>query len=180
MFDWLLTIFMMPFAIPMGIICWIMVMITMGKPVIFAQHRVGLNGKIFTLYKFRSIKRNSDTQNGTYHTTSDITPVGRFLRMFRLDELPQIYNIIRGEMSWVGPRPEVPFYVDHFEKMHPGFHLRHLALPGITGLAQVRNPKATPADNLEKLQHDLAYIRHASLMADLKILFQTIYVIVNR
>ncbi len=171
---------MLPFAIPAAILCWLLVMITMGFPAIFAQHRVGLNGKVFVMFKFRSLKRTSNTRNGTSHSNADITPVGRFLRMFRLDELPQVYNILRGEMSWVGPRPEVPYYVELFSDKNPDFMLRHKALPGITGMAQVRNPNATPNDNLEKMQYDLEYIRRASLQTDLKILMQTFLVIINR
>ena len=168
-FDILISLAMLPFAIPAAVICWTLVMLTMGAPAIFTQQRVGLNGKTFRMYKFRSIRRTSDTKNGTSHSHADITPVGRLLRMFRLDELPQIYNILRGEMSWVGPRPEVPYYVELFSHKNPDFHLRHKALPGITGLAQVRNPNATPNDNLEKLQHDLEYIHKANLLHDLKI-----------
>lgn len=171
---------MLPFAIPAAVICWTLVMLTMGAPAIFTQQRVGLNGEVFRIYKFRSIRRTSDTRNGTSHSHSDITPVGRILRLFRLDELPQIYNILRGEMSWVGPRPEVPYYVNLFSEKNPDFLLRHKALPGITGLAQVRNPNATPNDNLEKMQHDLEYIHKASLLKDLKILLQTALVIVNK
>lgn len=180
LFDILLSLMMLPFAIPAAILCWLLVMLTMGFPAIFAQHRVGLNGKVFIMYKFRSIRRTSDTNNGTSHRNNDITPAGRFLRMFRLDELPQIFNILRGEMSWVGPRPEVPYYVNLFSEKNPDFHLRHKALPGITGLAQVRNPNATPNDNLEKMQHDLEYIREANLLKDLKILLQTALVIINK
>ncbi|MBK9292051.1 MAG: sugar transferase [Bacteroidetes bacterium] len=179
-FDIMLSLAMLPFAIPAGIVCWMLVSLTMGFPVIFAQHRVGLNGKVFVMYKFRSIRRTSDTSNGTKHHHNDITPVGRILRMFRLDELPQIYNILRGEMSWVGPRPEIPHYVEIFSGKHPDFNARHNALPGITGLAQVRNPNATPNDNLEKLVHDLEYIRKANLLTDLKILISTALVVINK
>lgn len=179
-FDLIITFIMLPFLIPAAVICWTLVMISMGSPAIFAQHRVGLNGKVFVLYKFRSLKRDSDTRNGTGHSYHDITPVGRFLRLFRLDELPQIYNILRGEMSWVGPRPEIPYYVEMYGSKNPEFHLRHKALPGITGLAQVRKPDATPNDNLEKMKHDLQYIREASLINDIRILISTAFVIINK
>lgn len=94
-----------------------------------------------------------------------------------MDELPQLWNILVGEMSWVGPRPEVPYYVDHFANLHPNYRQRELARPGIAGLAQLDNPKASPEQNLEKLVFDLDYMKNANIWMDINILFKTIFVV---
>jgi lipopolysaccharide/colanic/teichoic acid biosynthesis glycosyltransferase len=107
----------------------------------------------------------------------DIIWVGWVLRAWRIDELPQIYNILRGEMSWVGPRPERPHIVDQCILNISNYSMRHEVLPGITGLAQIKNPSATPIENSEKLQYDLEYLRRASLGLDLKIVWKTLVAI---
>lgn len=153
------------------------IILTMGFPVIFAQNRVGLNGKVFMIYKLRTLKRKASNKTGISHTNGDITPLGKLMRLFRFDELPQVWNILLGEMSWVGPRPEVPYYTDKYNELNPEFRNRLLALPGITGMAQLNNPNATPNDNPAKLGFDLEYIRTASLYGDLKILFNTFFLL---
>lgn len=175
--DILFTLIALPFILPLLIVTAFLVLLTMGPPVVFAQKRVGLNGKIFIMFKLRSLKRSFNNEHGTKHTNGDITPLGKFIRIFRLDEFPQIWNILKGEMSWVGPRPEVPFYVEKYTGLNPDFALRTAALPGITGLAQLNNPNATPDQNLDKLYHDMFYIQKANLRMDMKILFKTFFII---
>lgn len=171
------TLLILPAVFPLLIFCAFLVIITMGFPVIFSQKRIGLNGRVFIIYKLRTLKRKSNNVEGITHTNGDITPLGKFLRIFRFDELPQIWNILRGEMSWVGPRPEVPYYVEKYNNLNPNFNGRLAALPGITGLAQLNNPNATPSDNLDKLEHDLSYISNANVRMDMKILFKTFFLI---
>jgi lipopolysaccharide/colanic/teichoic acid biosynthesis glycosyltransferase len=175
--DILFTLIALPFILPLLIATAFLVLLTMGSPVVFAQKRVGLNGKVFIMFKLRSLKRSFNNQHGTKHTNGDITPLGKFIRIFRLDEFPQIWNILKGEMSWVGPRPEVPFYVEKYTEIDPHFADRLKALPGITGLAQLINPNATPDHNLDKLNHDMDYIQRANLRMDLKILIKTFFII---
>jgi lipopolysaccharide/colanic/teichoic acid biosynthesis glycosyltransferase len=119
----------------------------------------------------------TDDFAGMRSLDSDSFFIGRILRAWRIDELPQIWNILKGEMSWVGPRPERPHIVARCEVEIPQYSLRHQVLPGITGLAQVQMPDATPNDNREKLLYDLKYTESASLRFDLKILLQTIRII---
>lgn len=176
-FDLLFTILILPLGLPLLLLCMAWLLASVGLPVIFAQNRVGLNGRQFTMHKLRTLRNGANNHNGTRHEPTDITKVGGILRLLRLDELPQMWNIIKGEMSWVGPRPEIPFYVERFDAIDPDFRFRLLALPGITGMAQLNNPNATPDDNLDKLKHDLEYIQKASLWMDIKILLKTFLVI---
>jgi len=147
-----------------------------GK-VFFTQERVGKNGKIFKLIKFRSMIEDAEKEGPVWPHENDIriTPVGKVLRLFHLDELPQLINIIRGEMSLVGPRPERPEFEKELRKTIPLFKLRHKVKPGITGWAQVNYPHvASLEDSDKKLEYDLYYIKHRSLWFDLKILAKTI------
>ncbi len=176
-FDLLFTILVLPVGLPLLLLCTAWLLITVGLPVVFAQKRVGRNGRQFTMLKLRTLRNGANNHNGTRHEPGDITIAGRILRAVKVDELPQMWNIIKGEMSWVGPRPEVPFYVEKYTDIDPKFRFRLLALPGITGIAQLNNPNATPEDNLDKLKHDLHYIKNASLWMDIKILIKTFLVI---
>ncbi|WP_083766122.1 sugar transferase [Symbiobacterium thermophilum] len=150
-------------------------------PVFFTQKRVGLNGKEFVLYKFRTMVVDAEKRTGPVLATANdprITPIGEFLRATRLDELPQLINVVRGEMSLVGPRPERPYFVDQFCRELPDYDLRHLTPPGITGLAQVMGRYYTSAQ--DKLRFDLYYIRHYSIWLDLKILLLTLQAVISR
>ena len=153
-------------------------------PILFAQERVGLNGKPFTLYKFRSMRSDAEKSTGPVWATSDdprITRAGRFMRKTRLDELPQLINVLMGDMSLVGPRPERPVFVDELAAQIPYFKQRHIVKPGLTGWAQINYPYGnTVEDALQKLQYDLFYIKNQSLLFDLSILFQTIRTVVLR
>jgi sugar transferase (PEP-CTERM system associated) len=152
-----------------------------GLPWLYRQERVGQNGRVFTLYKLRSMKGNAEN-GGTPHWASDnddrVTRVGRFLRKWRIDELPQIFNVLRGEMSFVGPRPERPYFVDQLMKQIPYYALRHSAKPGITGWAQVCYKYGASVDDaIEKLQYDLYYVKNRSLFLDFMILIATVEVV---
>ena len=150
-------------------------------PVIFTQERVGFRGRPFTLYKLRTMSVDAENESGPVFSTEEddrVTPVGRFLRATRLDELPQLYNVLRGDLSIVGPRPERPYFVEKFQEEMPEYKLRHLVKPGITGLAQVNGYYAT--DSQDKLRYDLYYLSDYSLFMDLKILLLTIPTLFNR
>jgi lipopolysaccharide/colanic/teichoic acid biosynthesis glycosyltransferase len=176
--DLVLSVALAPFAMVLVFLGCIAVFITDGGPVIYKQLRVGLGGKPFTMYKLRTLKLNAkDDLSGMRKNDPDIIWVGWVLRAWRIDELPQIYNILRGEMSWVGPRPERPHIVDQCILNISNYSMRHEVLPGITGLAQIKNPSATPSENSEKLQYDLEYLRRASLGLDLKIVWKTLVAI---
>jgi len=151
-------------------------------PVFFKQERVGQNGEIFTVYKFRSMREDAEEQTGPVWAAGDddrVTRVGRFLRKTRLDEVPQLFNVVRGHMSFVGPRPERPFFVEQLSKEIPYYVKRHAVKPGITGWAQVRySYGASVEDAKEKLQYDLYYVKNLSLLLDLEVIIDTFKVVV--
>jgi lipopolysaccharide/colanic/teichoic acid biosynthesis glycosyltransferase len=145
-------------------------------PVFYIQRRVGRDGREFSLIKFRSMIDKAEETGPLWAKDNDerITRVGRVLRRLHLDEWPQLLNVIRGEMSLVGPRPERPEFVEKLEEAIPGFGRRHKVKPGITGWAQVKFPYASTFEESEKkLEYDLYYISHQGLMFDLKILWLT-------
>lgn len=150
-------------------------------PVIYSQERVGLYGKPFKVYKFRSMKQDAEAQSGPVlakEGDSRITKVGRFIRATRIDELPQLFNVLKGEMSIVGPRPERPFFVEQFIKEKPEYAYRHNVKPGITGLAQIAGKYNTTA--YDKLIYDLIYIQEVSIKTDLIIMLQTLKVLITK
>ena len=151
---------------------------TSAGDVLFKQARVGRNGRLFTLYKFRSMFQGAEALTGAVWATENdkrITPVGRFLRRTRLDELPQLWNVLRGDMSLVGPRPERPEFVQKLAAEIPFYGQRHVVKPGLTGWAQVRYAYgASIEDTLEKLQYDLFYIKNMSMGLDVFIIFKTL------
>jgi exopolysaccharide biosynthesis polyprenyl glycosylphosphotransferase len=150
-----------------------------GSPVIFTQERVGRDDERFTVYKFRTMADPTDEQADDLYTREGdprITRLGGALRKFRLDELPQLWNVLRGEMSLIGPRAEWTKCVERYEKKIPFYHFRHLVKPGITGWAQVNYPYGeSEEDALEKLKYDLYYIRHYSLKLDAMIILKTVH-----
>jgi sugar transferase (PEP-CTERM system associated) len=150
-------------------------------PVIYKQERVGLNGRRFQIYKFRSMRADAERQSGPVWAQARdprITRVGRWLRKLRLDEVPQLWNVLQGTMSIVGPRPERPEFVEAFRRDIPYYEMRHSVRPGITGWAQVsRDYGASVEDAREKLEYDLFYIKNLSVWLDLFILFQTTKII---
>ncbi len=152
-------------------------------PIFFSQRRVGRRGRVFTAYKFRTMRQDAETQGAVWAVQNDprVTPVGRFLRSTRLDEIPQMWNVLRGEMAFVGPRPERPEFVEWLSQEIPFYDLRHMIRPGITGWAQVRyRYGASLEETKRKLEYDLYYIKHQSIGLDLFIMFETIKTVILR
>ena len=149
-----------------------------GSPVFFRQERVGRDGRRFILFKFRTMRRSDEADEDIYTRKDDrrVTVVGRLLRKLRLDELPQLWNALKGDISLIGPRPEWSKCAERYEQTIPFYHFRHLVKPGITGWAQVNYPYgACNEDAIEKLKYDLYYIRHYSLKLDAMIVLKTLY-----
>jgi sugar transferase (PEP-CTERM system associated) len=150
-------------------------------PILYVQERVGLDGKTFKVMKFRSMQMNAEQEGQAVWAKQNdprVTRVGAFLRKTRLDELPQLFNVLRGDMSFVGPRPERPVFVDELDRKIPYYQQRHRVKPGITGWAQLCYPYgASVEDAKEKLQYDLYYLKNHSLLLDLIILLQTVEVV---
>jgi sugar transferase (PEP-CTERM system associated) len=154
-------------------------------PVFYHQERVGLNGVPFTIHKFRTMRSDAEAGTGPVWSAGDndprITRVGHFLRKTRLDEIPQLWNVLCGDMSLIGPRPERPAFVDKLTEQIPFYGQRHVVKPGVTGWAQVRySYGASVEDALEKMQYDLYYVKHMSLMFDLVIVLETVKTVVLR
>ena len=161
-------------TLPVFLVIGLLLKITFTGPVFYIQERVGKEGKLFNVVKFRTMVIDAEKLNGPVLASENdprITPMGRILRRARLDELPQLYNVLRGEMSLVGPRPERPEFVRQFLEEIPEYRYRYLMRPGITGLAQVRSRYSTTVD--DKLRYDLDYIVNYSLLLDLKIVMET-------
>jgi sugar transferase (PEP-CTERM system associated) len=151
-------------------------------PVLYRQERVGEGGRTFTLCKFRSMRTDAETGTPIWAKDNDdrVTRVGRFIRLTRLDELPQLWNVLRGDMSFVGPRPERPFFVEQLADAIPFYTERHSVKPGVTGWAQVKYQYGSSIeDAMEKLRYDLYYIKHLSILFDLSIVLDTVKVIVS-
>ena len=179
-FDVLLALVGLVLALPFMLLTAIAVSLESGWPVLYRQERVGENGRVFTLNKFRSMRKDAEQGTPIWARAEDdrVTRVGRFIRKTRLDELPQLWNVLRGDMSFVGPRPERPFFVDQLAEQVPFYEQRHAVKPGITGWAQVKyRYGASFEDSLEKLRYDLYYVKHLSIPFDLTILFDTVKVV---
>lgn len=155
-------------------------------PVLYSQTRVGRHGKPFRIWKFRTMHTDAEKEGPQFTADAKTDPrlfaVGRIMRILRLDELPQIWNVLRGDLSFIGPRPERPEFVEPLLERMPHYALRHLARPGLTGWAQVMflTPNASLEDNLKKLQYDLFYIKNRSPLLDLAILLKTIGIVLRR
>ena len=162
--------------IPMTIISVIVEIDSPGKP-IFKQTRLGKDGKPFEIYKFRSMRIDAENDGIQWASDDDprVTPFGRFLRKYRIDELPQLFNILIGQMSFVGPRPERPEFYDVFDTYIDGFRQRMLVKPGLTGLAQVNGGYELKPE--EKIVYDMEYIRRQSCCLDAKCVLKTFYVV---
>jgi sugar transferase (PEP-CTERM system associated) len=178
-------------SVTMGIVCFPLMVLTAlaiwlesGRPIFYCQERVGENGRPFTLCKFRSMRRDAEQAGRPVwarHDDDRITGVGRFIRKTRLDELPQLWNVVCGDMSFVGPRPERPYFVEELGKEIPFYQQRHAVKPGLTGWAQVKyRYGASLEDAMEKLRYDLYYIKHLSIFFDLTIVFDTVKVVLFR
>ena len=160
---------------PLMLFCAIGVKLSSPGPIIFRQERVGRNKKTFNMYKFRSMRVNTEQDTAwSKKTDSRKTKFGSFIRKYSLDEFPQFWNVMKGDMSLVGPRPEIPFYVDKFKDEVPRYMLKHLVRPGITGWAQVNGLRGDTSI-VKRIRYDIYYIENWSLLFDLKILFLTVF-----
>jgi sugar transferase (PEP-CTERM system associated) len=155
--------------------------LTSPGPIFYSQKRVGLGGSVFFCHKFRTMRQDAEADTGATWANDDdprITKIGKFLRSSRLDEIPQLWCVLKGDMAFVGPRPERPEFVEWLSKEIPYYGVRHIVRPGITGWAQVRYKYGnTIEDAKEKLQYDLFYIKNASLGLDVLIMFQTVKIV---
>ncbi|RBT41349.1 sugar transferase [Enterococcus gallinarum] len=176
-FDILFSIVIGITVFPIVFVFCILILIESPGSPIYQQKRVGLKGKEFTLYKLRSMRNNAEINGAQWADKNDkrITGIGKFIRKTRIDELPQLINVFKGEMSFIGPRPERKIFIDEFLKTIPDFNDRLLVKPGLTGWAQVNGGyEITPQ---EKLELDMYYIENRSFLLDLKIIFKTIKII---
>ncbi|MDZ5459388.1 TIGR03013 family XrtA/PEP-CTERM system glycosyltransferase [Azohydromonas lata] len=168
---------------PVMLITALLIKLESPGPVLYKQERVGLNGRCFDVIKFRSMRTDAEKDGRPRWATAKddrVTRIGRIIRRLRIDELPQIFNILLGDMSIVGPRPERPFFVEQLARELPYYGLRHSIKPGVTGWAQVRYPYgATVEDSLQKLQYDLYYVKNHTLTLDLLVLFETVGVVLT-
>jgi exopolysaccharide biosynthesis polyprenyl glycosylphosphotransferase len=165
---------------PFILVISILIKIDSRGPVFYKQERVGERGKIFKLLKFRSMVENAEINGPIWAEKDDkrITRVGRWMRKWRLDEIPQMFNVLKGDMSFVGPRPERSFFVERLRKEIPYYDQRLSVKPGVTGWAQIKyRYGASKEDALEKLKYDLYYIKNLSPLYDLLIIFETIKVV---
>ncbi len=169
-------------AAPVMFITALLIKLDSPGPILFKQERVGKGGKAFILLKFRSMKENAESDTGpVWADLNDkrATRIGHFIRKLRIDEFPQIINVLRGDMSFVGPRPERPYFVAKLKKKVPYYSLRLAVKPGITGWAQIKYPYgASVRDALEKLQYDIYYVKNMTLLFDLTIILETVKTVV--
>lgn len=170
-------------AAPVMLITALLIKLESPGPVLFRQERVGEGEKVFTLLKFRSMKMDAESETGpVWANINDnrVTKTGNIIRKMRIDEIPQMINVLKGDMSFVGPRPERPHFIAMLTKQIPYYSLRHKVKPGITGWAQIRYPYgASVKDALEKLQYDIYYIKNMSVLYDLTIVLETIKTVVR-
>ena len=180
--DILCVLAVLPFALPLMLLTAIAIRLESAGNVLFVQNRVGQGGSEFKIYKFRSMRTDSE-QNGAQLAQvgdSRITRVGSFIRKTRLDELPQFFNILKGDMSLIGPRPEQKVFVEQFEKSIPFYQYRHIVKPGLSGWAQVTQGYAGNTDETQvKIEHDFYYIKHFSFSLDVLIMFKTVKIILT-
>lgn len=164
----LLAVIIFVIAIPFLLLVPVAIWLETGRPLLFVQPRVGRGGKVYNLYKWRSM------------TNGEVTRVGRLIRKTKLDELPQLINVLKGEMSLVGPRPEMPGFVKEFRTANGYYNLRHMVKPGLTGWSQIMFPDARAEDAMTKLSYDLYYVKHFSIVSDMVIMLETFKMIVFR
>ena len=182
-FDIVSATILLILAMPLMILTAIIVKLVSHGPVLFSQTRVGMHGQTFTILKFRTMKLEAEESGPQWASKADhrIIPLGNFFRKTRIDELPQCWNILKGDMSIIGPRPERPEFTSSLSQDIPYYDLRHVVKPGLTGWAQVSYPYgASTEDALRKLQYDLYYIKNYSLLLDLNILLRTVLVTLRR
>lgn len=179
-FDIVASLLLLAVSIPVMLVAALCIVIEDGWPIFYSQERVGMGGEPYMVYKFRSMFKDAEKGKPQWAVSDDprVTKVGKFIRKARIDELPQIFNVLKGEMSFVGPRPERPHFVDILSAQVPYYTMRHSIKPGITGWAQVRYPYGSSIeDAIEKLQYDLYYVKNHSLFLDFIILIDTVGVV---
>ncbi|HVH05717.1 MAG TPA: exopolysaccharide biosynthesis polyprenyl glycosylphosphotransferase, partial [Myxococcota bacterium] len=162
---------------PLLALASIAVWLSSGLPLLYRQERMGLDGRVFRMAKFRTMRPDAEKETGPVWTTEDDprrTPIGRFLRSTSIDELPQLWNVLRGDMSLVGPRPERPVFIERFRREIPGYMLRHKVRAGVTGWAQVHGWRGDTSLH-ERIEHDIYYIQNWSLGLDVRILLMTLW-----
>ena len=165
---------------PVLLVCALLVGLTSPGGVLFRQERIGKDGVPFTIYKFRSMRTDAEKNGAVWAMKSDprVTKVGKIIRKTRIDELPQLWNVLKGEMSLIGPRPERPEFVKELEKEIPFYSLRHAVKPGVTGWPQVCYPYGSSVeDSRRKLEYDLYYAKNMSILLDVRIILKTIGVV---
>lgn len=179
--DFFFSTLLLTFSIPITTYTIFRIKKESPGPIFFKQSRIGRNGKKFTCYKFRSMHVNSKFNPYTQENDSRIFPFGNTMRQMRIDELPQLFNVFKGDMHLIGPRPEWDILVKDYESVIPKYHDRHLVAPGITGLAQVQYPYGRNLkDAKNKLKYDRLYINSWSLLLELKVVWKTIEVILGK
>lgn len=178
--DVFLSLSLLILSFPIMLITALIIRLESKGPVIYKQDRVGLYEKEFTVYKFRSMREDAEKDGAIWASKNDsrITSFGRFIRKTRIDELPQLWNVLKGDMSFIGPRPERMTFVKDLKKSIPYYGLRHTVKPGLTGWAQVSYPYGASVDDArQKLEYDLYYIKNMSILLDIHIIFKTIGVV---
>lgn len=181
--DYLATISLLILTAPVMLITALFIVLEDGFQVFYRQERVGLNGRLFHVIKFRSMRRDAEKDGKPRWASANddrVTRVGRFIRKFRIDELPQLFCVLKGDMSLVGPRPERPYFVDQLTQQIPFYAVRHSVKPGVTGWAQVRYAYGASVDDaVQKLQYDLFYVKNNNLLLDFVVLFETVSVVLS-
>lgn len=182
-FDLLAASILLILALPVMLVTVCLILLEDGGPVLYRQERVGRGGRVFNVSKFRSMRQDAEgdgTPRWAQSGDDRITRVGRIIRQLRIDELPQLFNVLSGEMSLVGPRPERPYFVDQLTRAIPFYSVRHSVKPGVTGWAQVRYQYGASVDDaLQKLQYDLYYVKNHNLALDILVLFETVRVVLT-
>jgi sugar transferase (PEP-CTERM system associated) len=183
LFDLVCALLLLVLSAPLLLATAVAIALEGKGPVFYRQERVGEDGRTFRVLKFRSMRVDAEEDGRPQWAAANddrITRIGGIIRRFRIDEFPQLFNVLNGEMSLVGPRPERPFFVEQLTREIPYYSVRHSVKPGVTGWAQVRYKYgATVEDSLEKLQYDLYYVKNNSLFLDIVILFETIGVVLS-
>jgi len=181
LFDVLASALLVLITLPITLVTALAIRIEDGGPVFYRQERVGQGGRVFTIFKFRSMRNDAERDGRPRWAGANddrTTRIGRIIRKLRIDELPQVFNVLKGDMSFVGPRPERPFFVEQLASKIPYYNARHSIKPGITGWAQVRYPYGASLDDaVEKLQYDLYYVKNHTLFLDIMVLISTVQVV---
>ncbi len=176
--DFLAALFLIIILSPIGILVSFLILVTSGFPVIYSQKRIGKNDILFTIYKFRTMGKDAEKNGPLYAQTNDprLTHLGKVLRHTHLDEIPQLINIIKSDIAFVGPRPERPNFVEQFKTSIPYYNIRHLVKPGLTGWAQInyRYTNESVEETKEKLSYDVFYIKHRSIALNILIILKTL------